>query len=75
MAENMYRALWSFSITVGVTFVVSLLEQPRPVAELNGLVYGATKLPKEEPVPFYKNEWYWAAIAVVAFLGLNIIFW
>ena len=75
MAENMYRALWCFSITVVVTFVVSLCGQARPVGELSGLVYGATKLPKEDPVPFYKNEWYWAAIAVVAFVGLNIIFW
>jgi SSS family solute:Na+ symporter len=75
MAENMYRALWSFSVTVIVTFVVSLFGKARPVAELNGLVYGATKLPKEEPVPFYKNEWYWAAIAVVLFVALNVIFW
>ncbi|HEX4319946.1 MAG TPA: sodium:solute symporter family protein [Acidobacteriaceae bacterium] len=75
MAENMYRALWSFSVTVLVTFVVSMFGTPRPVAELNGLVYGATKLPKEDPVPFYKNEWYWTAIAIVIFVGLNIIFW
>jgi SSS family solute:Na+ symporter len=75
MAENMYRALWSFSITVIVTFVVSMFEKAKPLAELDGLVYGATKLPKEDPVPFYKNEWYWAAAAVVIFVGLNIIFW
>jgi SSS family solute:Na+ symporter len=42
MAENMYRALWSVSTSVIVTFVVSLCTKPRPVAELNGLVYGAT---------------------------------
>jgi len=75
MAENIYRALWCFSITVIVTFVVSMFGKARPVAELNGLVYGATKLPKEEPVPFYKNEWYWAAIAVVLFVALNVVFW
>ena len=75
MAENMYRALWSFSTTVIVTFVVSMFGTPKPIAELDGLVYGATKLPKEEPVPFYKNEWYWAAIAVVLFVTLNVIFW
>ena len=55
-----------------VIVVVSLFTKPRPVAELDGLVYGATKLPKEEPVPFYKNEWFWASIAIVIFLGLNI---
>jgi SSS family solute:Na+ symporter len=75
MAENMYRALWSVSVTFIVIFVVSLCGQPRPVAELNGLVYGATKLPEEEPVPFYKNEWFWLVVAVVGFLALNIFFW
>jgi solute:Na+ symporter, SSS family len=75
MAENMYRALWSFSATVIVTFVVSMVTTARPVAELDGLVYGATKLPAEDPVPFYKNEFAWAGVAVVVFIALNIIFW
>jgi SSS family solute:Na+ symporter len=75
MAENMYRALWSVSVTVLVVLVVSLFGKARPVAELNGLVYGATKLPDEEPVPFYKNEWFWTALAIVFFLALNIYFW
>ena len=51
------------------------MTKPRPVAELDGLVYGATKLPKEEPVPFYKREWMWAIVVVVIFAALNIIFW
>jgi SSS family solute:Na+ symporter len=55
--------------------VVSLLTKPRPVAELDGLVYGATILPKEDPVPFYKNEWIWAGLAVCIFAALNILFW
>jgi solute:Na+ symporter, SSS family len=71
----MYRALWSFLVTAIVIFAVSLCSKPRPVAELDGLVYGATKLPVEEPVPFYKNEWFWTAIALVFFLALNIYFW
>jgi solute:Na+ symporter, SSS family len=75
MAENMYRALWSLIVTVLVVFVVSLFGQPRPVAELDGLVYGATKLPAEEPVPLYRNEWFWTAVAIVGFLALNIFFW
>ena len=75
MAENMYRALWSVCVSVIVVFVVSLFGKPRPVAELDGLVYGATKLPAEEPVPFYKNEWFWTAIAIVLFLAINIYFW
>jgi SSS family solute:Na+ symporter len=75
MAENMFRGLWSVLVTFLVIFVVSLFGTPRPVAELDGLVYGATKLPDEEPVPFYKNEWFWTVIAIVGFIGLNIYFW
>jgi SSS family solute:Na+ symporter len=75
LAQDMYRALWSVIVTFIVTFVVSLFGTPRPIADLNGLVYGATKLPTEEPVPFYKNEWFWTAVSIVAFLAINIYFW
>src|SRR6202789_4350224 len=69
MAENMYRALWSVIVTVVITFVVSMCTTPRPLSELGGLVYGATPIPKEPPVPFYKNEWCWAGLAIVFFVG------
>jgi SSS family solute:Na+ symporter len=75
MAENMYRALWSVSVTFIVIFVVSVFGKARPMAELTGLVYGATKLPVEEPVPYYKNEYFWMILAIICFLALNIYFW
>jgi solute:Na+ symporter, SSS family len=75
MAENMYRALWSVIVAMLVNFVVSLATEPKPAAELEGLVYGATKIPAEEPVPIYKNEWFWTAIATVMFCALNVYFW
>ena len=75
MAENMYRALWSVITSVGVNVIVSLCTTPRPLSELASVVYGATPLPKEEPVPIYKNEWFWTGIAIVIFLALNIYFW
>jgi SSS family solute:Na+ symporter len=75
MAENMYRALWSVSICVIVIFVVSMFGKARPLAELDGLVYGATTIPKEEPVPYYKNEYFWMVLAIFCFLALNIYFW
>jgi len=74
MAEDMYRALWSVCTSILVTFIVSLFTEQKTMAELDGVFYGATKLPVEEPVPFYKNEWYWTAFAIVAFLALNIYF-
>jgi len=75
MAENMYRALWSVITAVVVNVVVSLLTKPKPEKELEGLVYGATTLPAEEPVPFFKNEWFWMTVAAVCFVALNIYFW
>ena len=75
MAEDMYRALWSVITSMLVTVVVSLFTEPKPLSELAGVVYGATKLPKEDPVPIYKNEWLWTGIAIILFLGLNIYFW
>src|SRR6202789_691995 len=75
MADNMYRALWSVIVSMGVNVIVSLFTKPKPEAELDGLTYGATKLPTEEPVPLFKNEWFWTAIAIVVFIGLNIYFW
>jgi SSS family solute:Na+ symporter len=70
-----YVALWSVITSVGVNVIVSMFTKPRPVAELAGVVYGATPLPTEEPVPYYKNEWFWTVIAVVIFFALNIYFW
>jgi SSS family solute:Na+ symporter len=75
MAENMYRALWSVIISVAVNVAVSLFTVPRPLSELNGVVYGATTIPAEEPVPYYKSEYFWMVIAIIVFLALNIYFW
>jgi SSS family solute:Na+ symporter len=75
MAENMYRALWSVIVAILVNVIVSLATKPKTLAELEGLVYGATTLPAEDPVPYYKNEWFWMVIAIIVFLALNIYFW
>jgi SSS family solute:Na+ symporter len=75
MAENVFRALWAFLFAAIVIVVVSAFTRPRPVAELDGLVYGATKLPAEEPAPLYKKEWAWATLAIAIFAVLNIVFW
>ena len=75
MAENMYRALWSWIVCVLVTVVVSYLTRPKPVEELTGLVYGYTKLPSESDVPLYQRPIFWAGVIAIAFVILNIIFW
>jgi SSS family solute:Na+ symporter len=75
MAEDVYRAMWSFSTCVIVTVLVSLMTKARPLSELTGLVYGATAIPHERPVPLYKNHWFWASLVIVAFFVVNLVFW
>jgi SSS family solute:Na+ symporter len=75
MAENMYRALWSWIVCVTVTVVVSLLTRPKPVEELTGLVYGCTKLPSEGDLPIWKRPIFWAAVSAALFLVLQWIYW
>ncbi|RJP73171.1 MAG: Na+/galactose cotransporter [Ignavibacteriales bacterium] len=75
MAENMYRALWSWIICVVVTVVVSLLTKPKPDSELVGLVKSVTTVPSEGDLPLYKRPIIWASVIFVVFLVLNIIFW
>jgi SSS family solute:Na+ symporter len=75
MAENMYRALWSWIACVVVTVVISLVTRPKPVEELAGLVYGVTPVPGEGHLPVYQRPWFWAAIVGVVFVVLNVIFW
>jgi SSS family solute:Na+ symporter len=75
MAENMYRALWSWIVCVGVTMVVSYMTKPKPDVELSGLVYGVTAIPREDEVPWHQRPAFWAAVVGVVFVVLNIIFW
>jgi len=75
MAENMYRALWSWMVCVLVTVAVSKITRPSPDSELEGLVYGVTAIPLEAEVPLYHRPWFWAAIVALVFVVLNILVW
>ncbi|HEX4544038.1 MAG TPA: sodium:solute symporter family protein [Candidatus Acidoferrum sp.] len=75
MAENMYRALWSCLVCAFVTVAVSLLTNPKPDAELKGLVYGVTEIPSESYVSTLHRPWFWAVVVGSIFVVLNIIFW
>ena len=75
MAENMYRALWSWIICVLVTVLVSLRSKPKPESELVGLVYGATQVPSEGSLPLYRRPLFWATVVLVVFIIVNVVFW
>ncbi|WP_263381333.1 sodium:solute symporter family protein [Granulicella arctica] len=74
MAENLYRALWSWIICVVVTVVVSLMTKPVPTAELAGLVYGVTPLPDDGSKGLFQKPIFWAVVVIVIFFILNLIF-
>jgi SSS family solute:Na+ symporter len=74
MAENLYRALWSWLICVGVTVIVSLMTKPMPTVQLAGLVYGVTPLPSDGAENLWQKPAFWAVIVIVVFFILNIVF-
>jgi SSS family solute:Na+ symporter len=75
MAENMYRALWSWLVCVIVTVAVSYMTRPKPEKELEGLVYGVTEIPSDAEFPLYQRPMFWAVLVAVTLFILNIIFW
>jgi len=75
MAENMYRALWSWIICVAVTVVVSYMTKPLPESALRGLVYGCTEVPHERDMPLWQRPIFWACVVGGVFLLLQFIFW
>jgi len=74
LAQDMYQALWSFVVCVIVTVVVSLATKAKTDSELQGLVYGLTKVPSVGNVAIYQKPLFWAGIVVVIFFALNIYF-
>jgi solute:Na+ symporter, SSS family len=75
MAEDMYRALWSWIVCVVVTVAVSLMTKPLPKEKLTGLVYGATDVPSEGHLPLTSRPIFWAGVVAVVLLLINIYFW
>jgi SSS family solute:Na+ symporter len=74
MAENLYRALWSWIICVLVTIIVSLMTKATPIAQLSGLVYGATPLPDDGAKSLFEKPLFWAVVVITVFFVLNLIF-
>jgi solute:Na+ symporter, SSS family len=75
LAQAMYQALWSCVTCVVVTVLVTLVTKPRPDAELRGLVYSLTEVPKEDYTSWLHRPVFWGALALLIFAVLQIIFW
>jgi SSS family solute:Na+ symporter len=75
LAQDMYQALWACIICVTVTFLVSMATRPKPEAELKGLVYSLTDVPKEEGVSWFRRPFFWGMVSLALLLILQWRFW
>jgi SSS family solute:Na+ symporter len=74
MAQNFWIAIFAWTSCFVVTIVVSLLTKPRPAEELQGLVYGLTKVPRDTGVSWYRKPAPVAVLVITVLLFLNIWF-
>jgi SSS family solute:Na+ symporter len=75
MAEDMYRALWSWLVCVIVTVLVSYAGNPLPDSKLVGLVYGCTPIPSEGDLKLWQRPKFWAILIAMVLVILNILVW
>jgi len=75
MAVNVYSAIWTLSICVAVTVIVSLFTKPKPDSELKNLVMGLTPLPEMARVPLLRRPIFWASIVALVLVAIDVIFW
>jgi SSS family solute:Na+ symporter len=73
MAQNFWIAINAWTTCCVVTFLVSLVTQPRPEKELEGLVYKLTKIPADR-VEWYRRPIPLAIAVSIILIILNIWF-
>lgn len=75
MAQNFWIAILAFLACLVFTVAVSLITKPKPVSELQNLVYGYTAIPPRESLPWYQRPVLLAVIAGIGCILFNIWFW
>jgi SSS family solute:Na+ symporter len=74
MAQNFWTAIFAFSVNMIVTAAVSLVTEPRPEAELVGLVYSLTPKPVETHLTWYQKPATLGIAVLVILVALNLVF-
>jgi SSS family solute:Na+ symporter len=74
MVQNFWIAICAFSTCFVVTVVVSMMTAPRAEKELEGLVYGLTKIKHDEGAKWYQRPAPLAILVSVLVIVLNIWF-
>ena len=72
MAQNFWIAIVAFTTCLLVTVVVSLATTPRPDKDMEGLVYGLTKIQHDDGAAWYQRPAPLAVFVVVLVIILNI---
>jgi solute:Na+ symporter, SSS family len=74
MAQNFWIAIIAWTVCFVITLLVSLMGQPRPDPEMEGLVYGLTKIPHDPDAKWYQRPAPLAILVAVLCIILNIWF-
>ena len=74
MAQNFWIAIIAFTTCFIISVVVSLVTTPRPDKEMEGLVYGLTKVPHDVTAKWYQRPAPLAVAVVIMLVILNIWF-
>ncbi len=74
MAQNFWIAIFAFGVCFLVTVAVSMMGAPRAEKELEGLVYGLTKIKRDEGAKWYQRPAPLAICVSVLVIFLNIWF-
>ncbi len=74
MAQSFAVAVAAFVVCLVVTIVVSMATQPKPLADLKGLVYGTSEIPHVANEPWYRRPWPLAIAVAILCIGLNFLF-
>ncbi|MBS1854976.1 MAG: sodium:solute symporter family protein [Acidobacteria bacterium] len=74
MAQNFWIAIMAFTCCLVVTVLVSMATTPRQDKELEGLVYGLTKIPHDATAKWYERPAPLAVAAGAVVVLLNIWF-
>ncbi len=75
MTRNLWQASWAWIVCFGMTVAISLFTAPKPDAELEGLVKGLTPKADDGKVGLLGRPGFWAAVALVVLVVLNVYFW
>ena len=77
MAANFWRAVWAWLISAGTAIAVSFFTKKKSDEELTGFVYGLVETggAARGGVRLHKKPEFWAAVTLLIFVLINVVFW